>query len=54
VPRNREVKVTRCQRAPRLPASPPITGGFAFGHSAETCFHIVSIQHAALKGLKSF
>jgi len=28
-----------------------ITGGFAFGHSAETCFHVVYIQHVALSGL---
>jgi len=26
-----------------------ITGGFALGH-AETCFRVVFIQHAALKG----
>jgi len=30
---------------PRLPYhfSIPITGNFAFGHSAETCFHVVYI-----------
>jgi len=27
-----------------------ITGGFAFGHSAETCLHVVYIQHLTLKG----
>jgi len=27
-----------------------ITGGFAFGNSAETCFHVVYIQHVPLKG----
>jgi len=29
-----------------------ITSGFAFGNSAETCFHVVYIQHVALKGLR--
>jgi len=28
------------------------TGGFVFGYSAETCFHVIYVQHAALKGLK--
>jgi len=51
------VKVTLCQRGSPGFAVPyhfliPITGGFAFGHSAETCLHVVyNLQHAALKEL---
>jgi len=28
-----------------------ITGGFAFGYSAEACFHVCYVIHPALKGL---
>jgi len=34
------------------PFSISITGGFVFGYSAEMCFHVIYVQHAALKGLK--
>jgi len=50
-------KVTLCQHTPRLPASPSLktsillTCGFAFGHSAGMCFHVVYTPHLALKGL---
>jgi len=46
-----KVKVTLCEHAPRLPASPSLMFRFQTD-SAETCFRVVHARHLALKGLK--
>jgi len=52
-----KVKVNLSERALRLPASPSLiifqfhSLGFAFRHSAGTCYHVVYARHLALKGL---
>jgi len=47
------VKVTLCERTPRLPSFPyhfsiSLTCGFASRHIAGTCFHVVYARHLAL------